>query len=63
MRKLAIFAAILMVAGCATANTNGSQQVAGTAANMPEPRTPDVFRKPPPQVGRWGSGFGYGGRY
>jgi hypothetical protein len=52
-----------MVAGCATANTNGGQQAGGTAANVPEPRTPDVFRKPPPQVGRWGSGVGYGGRY
>jgi len=39
------------------------QQADGTAANLPEPRTPDVFRKPPPQVGHWGYQFGYGGRY
>ena len=63
MRKIVILTAVLVLAGCATANMNGNQQAAGTAANLPEPRTPDVFRKPPPQVGYWGAGLGYGGRY
>jgi hypothetical protein len=52
-----------MLAGCSTANINGSPQASDAAANLPQPRTPDVFRKPPPQVGRWGYEFGYGGRY
>ena len=63
VRKIVIVAAVLTVAGCTTANMNGGPQVSGTAANMPEPRTPDVFRKPAPVVGRWGYGVGYGGRY
>ena len=64
VRKIVILTAVLVLAGCATANTNGGQQAAATAAaNMPEPRTPDVFRKPAPVVGRWGFGVGYGSRY
>ena len=63
MRNIVILTAVLMLAGCATANTNGVQQASGATANESEPRTPDVFRKPPPQVGRWGYQAGYGGRY
>ena len=62
VRTFVTLAAVLMVAGCATANSGGPQASAA-AANMPDPRTPDVFRKPPPVVGRWGFGVGYGGRY
>jgi hypothetical protein len=58
-----VLIAVLMLAGCSTANMNGSPQTSDAAANLPQPRTPDVFRKPPPQVGRWGYAFGYGGRY
>ena len=62
VRTFVILVAVLMVAGCATANSGGPQASAA-AANMPDPRTPDVFRKPPPVVARWGFGVGYGGRY
>ena len=63
MRKIVILTAALMLAGCTTTNMNGGQQASDAASNLPQPRTPDVFRKPPPQVGRWGDGVGYGGRY
>lgn len=64
LRKLVVLMAVLMLAGCATASMNGGQQASDAAfENLPQPRTPDIFRKPPPQVGRWGYQFGYGGRY
>ena len=63
MPNIVILAAVLMLAACTTSNMTRGQQADGTAANLPEPRTPDVFRKPPPQVGHWGYQFGYGGRY
>lgn len=60
MQKSIVLAAVLL-SGCTTMNAGPASDAA--AANLPQPRTPDVFRKPPPQVGRWGNGVGYGGRF
>jgi hypothetical protein len=58
-----MLAAVLLLADCTTTTLNEGQQASDAAANLPQPRTPDVFRKPPPQAGYWGAGVGYGGRY
>ncbi|HEX3485295.1 MAG TPA: hypothetical protein VHT51_09555 [Micropepsaceae bacterium] len=61
MRIILLAAGAAILAGCTTPNINSGnqQQAAGTA----EPRTPEIFRKPPKQVGHWGNGVGYGSRY
>jgi hypothetical protein len=60
MRMILIFASAVVLASCTTAKMNGSDPQQAAVA---EPRTPDIFRKPPKQVGHWGSGVGYGTRY
>ena len=62
MRMILLAVGATILAGCTTPNmNNGDQQRA--AATSDEPRTPDIFRKPPKQVGKWGNGVGYGGRF
>jgi hypothetical protein len=41
---------------------NANQQEAANDQSDDNSRTPEIFRKPPPQTGKWG-GYGYGGRY
>lgn len=59
MRIILLAAGVLALMGCTTPNMRGNGE-----ANVREdgPRTPDVFRKPPKQFGKWG-GYGYGERY
>jgi hypothetical protein len=59
MGMILLFASTMMMTSCTTSNMNGA--ITGVTADAP--RTPAVFRKPPPQTGRWGSGVSYGGRY
>jgi len=61
MRMILLAVSAVILASCTTPNNAGNRQQA--EATQDEPRTPDIFRKPPKQVGKWGSGVGYGGRF
>ncbi|HEY4265431.1 MAG TPA: hypothetical protein VGM72_08940 [Micropepsaceae bacterium] len=65
MRIILLAASVLLLAGCITPNMparGASGQDALNARENDDTRTPDVFRKPPRQFGKWG-GYGYGERF
>jgi hypothetical protein len=65
MRMILLAAGGLVLASCTTPNMNAGNANRLEAANDQSDdntRTPEIFRKPAPQVGKWG-GYGYGGRY
>jgi hypothetical protein len=65
MRVILLAAGAMILANCTTPATNAAnsnRQEADNAQTEDDTRTPDIFRKPPRQFGRWG-GYGYGGRY
>jgi hypothetical protein len=65
MRMILLAASTMLLAGCMTANMNAgtaNRQEAANATTEDDVRTPEIFRKPPKQFGKWG-GYGFGGRY
>ena len=64
MRMILLFASAMILASCTTANMNAGNTGANQQADNSRPDDPEVpliFRKPPPQTGKWG-GYGYGSR-
>lgn len=64
MRVILLAASAMLLVGCMTPNNDAgtNRQEAANATTDDDVRTPEVFRKPPKQFGKWG-GYGFGGRY
>jgi hypothetical protein len=62
MRVILLAAGAIVLASCTTPTMNAGNANQQANAQEDNSRTPEIFRKPRPQVGKWG-GYGYGGRY